>query len=200
MYLRLAPAIIALSIFHLSPQAAWHTSDAPTHPQTRATQPTSHPGALVDDQDGQPVLGGKTTDGRWYGQTISIEVFGADGKTSSPTRAPTSSSQNRTLLSLSDLFGVIGRHEGTSILIAITFAGTMVANRFGRTKSLLVCLISNAEILIRSTTFRLGGTVGPMTMSGATLNGPGPNPMNQFGYEERMEELIIMVTETLGTP
>ena len=139
-------AIIAFETFPKSPHRAWNTTGTALH-QVRAIHHTRTAcGAPVDPRNGQSARGGRTRDGNSYGQTISLEVRGVDGKTSSPTRDPTSSSQNRTLVSLSDLFGVIGRREGTNILTTFPPAGTMMANLSDRTKSSLVYLISNAEI------------------------------------------------------
>lgn len=142
-------ATIAFETFLKSPHRAWNTAGAALHEQVRAIHHTraAH-GVPVVHQNGPSAPGDRTRDGNSYGQKISLEVHGVDGKTSSPTRDPTSSSQNKTLRSLSDLFGVIGRREDTSILTTVHPAGTMTANLSDRTKSSLVCLISNAEIRI----------------------------------------------------
>ena len=75
-----------------------------------------------------------------------------------------------------------------------------MANLFGRMKSSLVYSIFNAEIPTRSTTSRLGDTAGLMIMSGVVLNGHGPNPIVQSGYEARTEDWILLAAETMGTP
>ncbi len=130
---------------------------------------------------------------------ISIEVYGADGKTSSPTKGPTSSLQNRTLVSLSDLSGVTGRREGTSILTTVPVAGMTMANLFGRTKSCLVCLISNADIWTRNTISQLGDIACLMRRSGVVSDGLTPNPIAQFGYGMRTEIFVILAAEATDT-
>lgn len=190
-----------LQISHQSHHTVWRTKGAAVHEQIRAIH---HPlrtdcGARGDHHTGQPVRGGRITDGNSYGQMISIVVSGVDGKTSSPTEALISSSQNRTPLSLSDPSGVIGRRGGTSTLTATTLAGTIVADYFGRTRNSWDHSSFNAEILRRSTTSRLGDTAGRMTMSGVMLNGLGLNPIIQLRYGGRMEGGSFLDAETIST-
>ena len=119
---------------------SWDTKGDALQDQIRATQhqATTHHGAPAGHQDRRPIHGDNTTNGNSYGQMTNAEVYGAGGKTSSPTKVLTSSSLNRTLLNLNDLFGAIGRPRVASILILIMFAGPTVANLSDRMKSFLV--------------------------------------------------------------